>query len=300
MILRCVAARSGPLRSFLRGELGLSSTLVKGGKAAGIFRVNGVPALLNWPVAPGDVVEAVLTEPPASLPPEPGPLEILYEDEALLAVDKPPGLWVHPTAARQEGTLANRVAAYYAGRGLACGIHVATRLDRDTFGVVLLAKHGHVHSRLGALQAAGRLEKTYLAAVLGAPPAEAGVVALPIARRGGGSLLREVSPAGQAAETAYRLLAQSGGVSLLALTPRTGRTHQLRVHCAALGCPILGDRDYGDADARACAEALGLAGQQLCAWRLRLSHPLTGERLEIRSRQGPQFPDWAKFLPETS
>ena len=286
MVLTCTARRAGPLLSFLRTELGLSSSLVKSLKTGSVFRVNGEPVFTDFPVQPGDVVTALLTEDPPDFPAQDLPLDILYEDEALLAVDKGPGLWVHPSPSRYTGTLANGVAGYFSRTKQPCGVHVVTRLDRDTFGVVLLAKHAHIHALLCQSQRAGQLRKTYQATVRGSMPEPSGIIDLPIRRRDGGSLLREVHPDGQAAVTRYRVLNDRGGLSLLELEPVTGRTHQLRVHCAALGCPILGDRDYGGGSDT-------VPHQQLCAVSLTLPHPLTGEPLTIYSRQRPFFP---KFL----
>ena len=286
MVLTCTARRAGPLLSFLRTELGLSSSLVKSLKTGSVFRVNGEPVFTDFPVQPGDVVTALLTEDPPDFPAQDLPLDILYEDEALLAVDKGPGLWVHPSPSRYTGTLANGVAGYFSRTKQPCGVHVVTRLDRDTFGVVLLAKHAHIHALLCQSQRAGQLRKTYQATVRGSMPEPSGIIDLPIRRRDGGSLLREVHPDGQAAVTRYRVLNERGGLSLLELEPVTGRTHQLRVHCAALGCPMLGDRDYGGG----CDT---VPHQQLCAVSLTLPHPLTGEPLTIYSRQRSFFP---KFL----
>lgn len=292
MRLTCIAARSGLLLSFLRRELGLSSSLVKARKGDGVFLLNGVPAFTDHPVVPGDRIEVLLREDPPDFPAEDGDLTILYEDACLLAVDKLPSLWVHPSPSRQTGTLANRVAGYYEKTGQACGVHVVTRLDRDTFGVVLLAKHAHIHALLGSAQREDRLCKTYLATVCGQMPASSGTIDLPIGRRDGGSLLREVRPDGQRAVTEYRVLAEAEGLSLVELRPVTGRTHQLRVHCAALGCPILGDRDYG-------GRCDTVQSQQLCAHSLELPHPLTGAPLQIVSRQRPWFPEIEKFFPES-
>lgn len=282
MVLTCTARRTGPLLSFLRTELGLSSSLVKSLKADGVFHVNGQPVFTDYPVRPGDTVTALLMEGPPDFPAEDGPLDILYEDEALLAVDKGPGLWVHPSPSRFTGTLANRVAGYYERTNQPCGVHVVTRLDRDTFGVVLLAKHAHVHALLCQAQKDGRLHKTYRATVCGIMPESSGLIDLPIARRDGGSLLREVRPDGQAAVTRYRVLDESDGLTLVELEPVTGRTHQLRVHCAALGCPILGDHDYG-------GDCTAVTTQQLCAVSLTLPHPFTGKTVTICSRQRPFF-----------
>ncbi len=297
MNLYCRAGRAGPLLTFLRSELQLSASLVQRLKRTDALTVNGLPVFTNHPVLPGDVISVCLDEPPPAFPPEAGPLEILWEDDALLAADKPPCLWTHPSASRQTGTLANLAAGYFRQRGQPCGIHPVTRLDRDTFGVVLLAKNAHIHALLCRAQQACRLEKTYLAAVAGGPEQDAGLISLPIGRRGGGSLLREVRADGQAARTRYRVLNRAAGVSLLELRPETGRTHQLRVHCAAMGFPILGDRGYSSPASLLLSRRWDLHTQQLCAARLRFAHPLTGEPLEIASHQAPFFPDSSDIFP---
>lgn len=236
--------------SILRRELKLSSTLVRRLKYCSAYTVNGEPAHTDRPVRPGDVVRVCLDEPRPDYPAEDGPLSILYEDEALLAVDKPQGMLVHPSFSRQTGTLANRLLGYYDRTGQACAVHPVSRLDRDTFGVVLLAKNAHAH----ALLIAAEKHKTYHAA------------------------LRCVRADGQPARSAYRTLRTEHGISLLELQPLTGRTHQLRVHCAWLGCPILGDPQYGGAES-------GGPGQQLCAVSIRFFHPFLKKWLEIRSKQ---------------
>ncbi len=284
MKLRHTARRDGRLVTVLRDELGLSSSLVKRLKGEGAFLVSGVLAHTSRPVRAGEEVAVLFREAPPAYPAEDGPLEILYEDEAFLAVDKPPGLWIHPTPGRNSGTLANYVAYYL--RGQDCGIHVITRLDRDTFGVALLAKYAHFHACLSG----NPPKKVYLATVAGSPPAASGTVEMPIARRVGTSLLREVRPDGKPALTSYSVLTCRNGVSLLELRPQTGRTHQLRVHCAALGCPIVGDRDYGTAASRELSESLGVRTQQLCAYSLSFTHPLTGELVTIHAKQQPFFP----------
>ncbi len=285
MTLEHTANRTGTLLTFLRRELGLSSSLVKRLKWQGALRVNGMAAHTDRIIMPGDVILVVLDEAAPAFPPEDGPLDILYEDDALLAVDKPAGLLMHPSFYRNTGTLANRLLGYYQRTGQACAVHPVTRLDRDTFGVVLLAKNAHIHGLMMAALQAGQLHKTYEALVWGAPEAASGVWTFPIARRDGGSLLREVRADGQRAETRFRLLARHDGYSLLRLNPVTGRTHQLRVHCSYAGCPILGDPQYGTAESLALSNALGLTHQQLCAVSLAFRHPLTGETVTVQSRQ---------------
>jgi len=276
MELTCIAGRKTKLLSILRRELRVSDGLVRRIKPQEPFSVNGETAHTDRPVFPGDVVTVRFAETPPDFPPEDGPLSILYEDEALLAVDKPAGLIVHPTPQRQTGTLANYVLGHYRRTEQDCAVHILTRLDRDTMGVVVYAKNAYVHALLVEALAQGQVKKSYHALVCGQPPLDEGRIELPIARLKQGSLLRCVREDGKPAVTDYRVL-QRGEVSLLELRPRTGRTHQLRVHCSHLGFPILGDPQYGG----------GEGGQRLVAKRICLPHPLTGEPLELVSTMNP-------------
>ena len=271
MDLRYTAPCEGRLLRFLRRDLGMSSSLVSRLKFQNALLVNGEPARTDFIVRPGDEIQVLLDERTPDYPAEPGPLGILYEDEAMIALDKPPGLIMHPTFNRTTGTLANRLLSYYQATGQACAVHPVSRLDRDTFGVVLLAKNAHVHALLNKAPK----EKLYEALVVGKPEPLCGEIDAPIARLNSTSLLRCVRADGKPAVTQYETL-EPGRISRVALRPLTGRTHQLRVHMAYIGCPILGDPQYGRA-----AEL----SQQLCARTLRLSHPLTGVALEIVSKQ---------------
>lgn len=290
MTLTHIAARYGKLLSFLRGELGLSSSLVKRRKGLGAFLQNGLPVRTDTMIFPGDEITVLLDEEAPDFPPEDGELTILYEDDALLALDKPPGLLMHPSAQRNIGTLANLVLGHYRQTGQACAVHPVSRLDRDTFGVVLLAKNAHIHAKMMAQLQGHDLQKTYEALVWGSPTEASGVWDFPIARRPGGSLLREVRADGQPAETRWQVLRRGESCTQLSLSPITGRTHQLRVHCAHTGCPILGDRQYGTEASITLSEQLCLASQQLCAVRLVFVHPLTGQEIDLRSCQSVCFP----------
>ena len=281
MVLHLTAARRGKLVSFLRRELGLSSSLVKRLKWRGAFLVNGETAHTDRMVEVGEEITVVLSEDAPDYPAEDGALDILYEDDALLALDKPAGILMHPSFHRNTGTLANFVAGYYARSGQACAVHPVSRLDRDTFGVVLLAKNAHVHGLLMDAQRRGDLRKTYQALTWGCPDPPEGIWDAPLGRVPGESLLRRVDPAGKIARTEYRVLETQGGLARLELHPLTGRTHQLRVHCAYAGCPILGDGQYGNSQAM----AFGFSGQQLLAKALSLPHPLTGAAVTLMSRQ---------------
>ena len=285
MTLHHTATRPGKLLSFLRGELGLSSSLVKRLKWQNAFFLDGAPVHTDQKVQPGQEITVLLEEAAPDYPAEDGPLSILYEDEALLALDKPPGLLMHPSFHRNTGTLANLMAGYYARTDQRCAVHPVSRLDRDTFGVVLLAKNAHIHAALMAAHRAGQLIKTYEALTWGVPDPPTGLWDAPIGRKPGQSLLREIQPDGKAAVTRYETLEVRGGAAHLRLWPLTGRTHQLRLHCAHAGCPILGDAQYGAAESQAVSARLGLSSQRLLACALTLPHPVTGERLTICSRQ---------------
>ena len=278
MILRCTMNRRTKLLSALRRELRISDGLVRRLKPLDVFRVNGESAHTNRMLEPGDEVSVIISEGAPDFPAEDGPISILYEDECLIALDKPQGIIVHPTFSRQTGTLANLLLGYYRRTGQASAIHVLTRLDRDTMGVVIFAKNAWAHWLLMEELDAGRIEKSYEALTVGGPDADSGLIDLPIAKRPNPSLLRFVSPDGKPAQTRYRVL-ERGPICRLELQPLTGRTHQLRVHCAHEGFPILGDPQYG-VDR---PEQPGASGQQLVARRICLDHPQTGERICIVS-----------------
>ena len=161
MELKIVASREGRLSSFLLGELKMSSSLMNKLKWGDAIQVNGVPQRTNYPVKSGDMVTVRLDEEEPEYPAEDGPLTILYEDNFLLAVDKPAGMLIHPSRCINTGTLANRVLGYYRKTGQHCAFHPVTRLDRDTFGVVLLAKNAHIHARMMQALQAGQVQKTY-------------------------------------------------------------------------------------------------------------------------------------------
>ena len=279
MELRHIATREGRLSSFLQGELNMSSGLMNKLKWGDSIRVNGEPQRTNFPVCPGDVITVRMEEPEPEYPAQDGPLTVLYEDAHLLAVDKPAGMLIHPSRSRFDGTLANFVLGYYRRTGQQSAFHPLTRLDRDTYGVVLLAKNAHVHTLLQ--QCAVR--KTYHALTFGGPAEDAGTIDAPIARLPLPSLLRHVHPDGKTSVTEYKVLERNGTVCKLELRPITGRTHQLRVHCAHMGFPILGDPQYGSEESIAFSQQLEIPHQLLCAKSLELTHPITGEPLFITS-----------------
>lgn len=291
MILEHTAQREGRLDSVLHTDMGLSTGLIKRLKWCSALLVNGEAARTNRIVSPGDAILVRMEEQAEGFDPEPMALSVLYEDEAFLAVDKPSGILVHPSPQRNSGTLANGILDYFQKTGTASAVHPVTRLDRDTFGVVLVAKSAHAHAKCCELLRQGQMRKVYLASVFGCPAQEAGIIDIPIYKLGNGSLLRVADPRGKRAVTEYRVLQRFEKTALLELHPVTGRTHQLRLHCKAAGFPILGDPQYSAPAAMLFSAQQSLFTQQLCAAALSFTHPLTGQSIVIRSRQQPVLPE---------
>lgn len=285
MELKLTAQREGRLSSFLRGEMRLSTSLMNRLKWGDGLQVNGQPCRTNHPVRPGDVITVRLDEETPEYPAEDGDLTVLWEDDWFLAVDKPAGMLIHPSARRNTGTLANLVAGYYRRTGQASAFHPITRLDRDTYGVVLLAKNAHIH----ALMQGGELQKCYHALTLGGPAEDRGTIDAPIARLPLPSLLRHVSPEGKPSVTEFHVLERNGRLCKLKLYPITGRTHQLRVHCAYMGWPILGDPQYGSPESQDISREMGLESQRLCAKSVTFPHPMTGEQVTILSNMDAEI-----------
>lgn len=284
MVLNCIAEQPLRLSLLLKRQLHMSAGLINRAKWQGQILVNGIPRHTDFVPCVGDAVTVQIPEPEICYPAEPGALTVLYEDDALLAVDKPAGMLIHPSRATVTGTLANRVAAYYQSTGQNCAFHPLTRLDRDTYGIVLLAKNAHIHAVMSELHRQGAFRKTYHALTFGAPKDDSGVIDAPIARRPLPSLLRYVNQDGKPSRTQYTVLCRGSGWAKLALIPVTGRTHQLRVHCAYMGCPILGDPQYASGESAAFSRQLGMTAQALCAKELSLPHPVTGEQMTLTSR----------------
>jgi len=204
--------------------------------------------------------------------PEAFSLQILYEDEHFLVLDKPSGVLVHPIRPGMRGTLASGVAHYFATIGLRSRVRPVHRLDRDTSGVIVFAKHAWAHARLDALFRAGEVHKRYLAIVAGVPNPREQTVEFPLSRRPGRDGRISVDADGLFARTHLRVREVLGDrAALLEAVLETGRTHQIRVHCSALGYPVWGDRLYGGPNE-------GIARQALHAETLAFPHPFTGER----------------------
>jgi len=285
LVHQCVAPSwtGGTLERWLRRELGFSTSLLRKLKAQQGLFINDTLARTVDPLHPGDWVKVLLASAPAPhVTPEPIPLEIVYEDRDVVVLDKPAGLVVHPTHGVYTGTLANGLAWHWRARGEVVGIHPVHRLDRDTSGLVVFAKHPWAHRMLDKQLQERTLKRTYLAWVVGRPAQDAGVIDAPIALAGNHPVARAVAPGGQRAVTHWRCIrrfhdAQSGDAACLEVLLETGRTHQIRVHLAHLGHSIWGDRLYGH------VATSGLTRQALHAATLGFFHPRASKWLEFSS-----------------
>lgn len=262
--------------SLLRRELGLSTGCVNRLKRVETgLTCNGLRVFTNAVLQAGDILSVDLNagETPTQIPPVPMDLDIVFEDEHLLVVNKSAPLAVIPSSlVPTEPTLAAGLMAYL---GPSAAIHPVNRLDRGTTGLMVVAKSGYIHDQLRRRLHSGDFFRSYLAICVGAPEPPQGTIALPIGRAPGSTIRRQIDPAGQSARTDYRLLRVRSGLSLVALMPWTGRTHQIRVHMAAIGCPLAGDWLYGTEDR-------GLIPRPaLHAVRLAFTHPVTGEHLSF-------------------
>lgn len=276
-------------KQLLRGLWHISGSLLSRLKFRDAITANGVPVPVNHILRAGDVLRADVSDLPGEHPhilPVDYPLAILYEDEDLLLLDKPAGIAIHPAALTEETvTIAGAVAHYLQSDSF----HAVNRLDRGTTGVMAVAKTGFVHAQCMTLLHTDAFQRDYRAVCDGVPPHPAGDIDLPVGREGDSLLKRCPDPTGQAAHTHYEVLDTANGRALLRLTPTTGRTHQLRVHMAAIGCPLTGDWLYGTED-----RAL-IARPALHSYHLRLTHPVTGAVIDVTA---PLPEDMARLLKE--
>jgi len=271
-------------------QAALSRSQAKSWIDAGRVQVDGRPRKAGFPLRGG---EWLVVDPPPPTParaaPEDLPLRILYEDDDVVAIDKPPGMVVHPAPGAWRGTIVNALLH----RGLvphqlsAERPGIVHRLDKETSGVLLVARNARAQLALSRAFHDRLVKKTYLAIVLGVPRVATGSLEWPIGRHPverKRMSIRSRSP--RAARTRYGVLESFGTLSLLRLEPETGRTHQIRVHLAATGHPVLADPVYGARTGRALparGPGRSFPRQALHAAELELAHPTTGERLHLRA-----------------
>ena len=280
------------VKSLLKRELGLSTALMNRLKRAETgLMVNGVRVFTNAVLREGDrlTVDLDAAERTSALMPAPMELDVVYEDGHLLVVNKPAPLDSIPSSlVPGEPSLAAGLL-HYLGDG--ASVHLVNRLDKGTTGLMAAAKNAYAHDRLRRQLHTADFRRTYLAVCAGAPEKRSGRIELPIGRAPASAIKRQIDPDGKPAATDYRVLERAGEFSLVELTPLTGRTHQLRLHMAAIGCPLAGDWLYGTED-----RAL-IPRPALHAYRLALTHPVTGERLAL---EAPLPEDMRKLLERES
>lgn len=271
------------VEEILRGALEVSGRMIQRLTRGKGIRLDGRPTHLGRKVREGEVVEARTgREEEAGLEPVAMELSIAYEDGELLVVDKPAGLLVHPVSPRHDRTLAHGVTHHLLLQGVRAKVRPVHRLDRDTSGLLLVAKTAYVHQHLDRQLRERTLEREYLAFVSGLVEGDEGVVDAPIGRHPSAPHLRSVRGGGEPARTRYRVEERYPGATLLAAELETGRTHQIRVHLSHLGHPVLGDREYGGASGL-------VARQALHARRLSFTHPTRGERISLDAALPPDL-----------
>lgn len=279
--LHRVAGTNVPLRDFLMTDCGISRKMLTQIKQGGLILVNGEPRTVRYDISEGDdvTVHFPVEQPAETMVRTSRPLTILFEDDYLLAVDKPAGIATIPSRLHPDDTLANAVLGYYGRIGLQSAIHVINRLDRDTSGVVLFAKYAYVHHRFSELQQTGGLARTYLALVEGDVSPQ--TIDASIGRAPDSIMERIVTADGQHAVTHILEAEPIGAYTTLTIALETGRTHQIRVHLRHIGHPLLGDTMYGGKPVLA-RHALHSASATFC-------HPMTGERLVIEATYPHDF-----------
>jgi 23S rRNA pseudouridine1911/1915/1917 synthase len=274
---------------FLADASGLSRAYVQRLMTEGRVTRDGERVRARDPVLPGRRIELDIPDPvPDVSEAEDIPLEVVYEDDDVLVIDKPAGLVTHPSPGHASGTLVNALLGLDAGRGqlgTIAGVSrpgIVHRLDRDTSGLLMVARSDAAQASLQAQLKARRVKKHYLALVAGAVTAQAGRIEAPIGRDPRNRMRMAVVPAGRAATTGYRVEERFADWTLLEVDLVTGRTHQIRVHLASIGHPVAGDRVYATGRARRGPD--GLERLFLHAWRLEFVSPRSGRLVRAEAR----------------
>jgi 23S rRNA pseudouridine1911/1915/1917 synthase len=274
--LTYTALEPGILRDALSGWGISKRTLASVKYGGGTILVNGEEVTVRHVLEKGDAVAVIFPneELGAGLQAEKGPLDIVYEDDALLIIDKPAKQNTIPSREHPEGSLANLVAGHFAANGIPATLHIATRLDRDTSGLVCIAKNRHIHHMLSMQQKDKRMKRQYEALAHGSFASRNFTITAPIGRKGSSIIEREVRPDGQFAETQVEVLHAYPEFSHVKLQLNTGRTHQIRVHLAHIGHPLLGDDLYG-------GKRDIMPRQALHCRTLEMVHPVSGKSMRF-------------------
>ena len=239
--------------------------------------INGVWSYMRTPLHSGDILTVHIreTESSPNIPPVELPLDIVYEDEDIIVVNKPAGMPVHPSLNNYRNSLANALMYYYQQQGKPFIFRCTNRLDRDTSGVTVIAKHMVSSSILSSMTARHEIEREYLAVVRGSVAPSSGTIDAPIGRTGSSLIERKIDfEHGERAVTHYHVVKEENGHSLVSLILETGRTHQIRVHMKYIGFPLVGDYLYNP-------DMEYIQRQALHSCRLSFRHPITGKHMEF-------------------
>lgn len=280
------------VRDFLQEQEISKAALTDIKFAGGAIQLNGEEVTVRRVLTAGDRLKVTFPEElkSESMDGEELPLEILYEDAYLLVLNKPSGMNTIPSREYPYGSLANGVVGYYEKINLAATVHIVTRLDRDTSGLVLIAKHRHIHHLFSKQQQEGQVKREYEAFCEGFFPQLEGTIEKPIGRKKDSIIEREVQIGGQYACTHYQVVKQYPAFAHVRLRLETGRTHQIRVHLSHMGHPLLGDDLYG-------GNRIKIQRQALHCSQLSFNHPIDKEILWFES---PLPPDMRQLLASSS
>ncbi|MCP8615594.1 RluA family pseudouridine synthase [Salirhabdus salicampi] len=264
------------VRDYLMSVRAFSRRILKAVKEEGRILRNGQDVTVRETVNQGDIIEVIFPEEKKgrNLEPIPVPLNIVYEDDDIIVMNKEAGIPVIPSNHYRGATIANGLIHHYEKLGLSYTVHIVTRLDKNTSGLMLIAKHRVSHAILAESQKKCQVKRTYMAFVSGHLLQKQGTIHLPIGRKPTSIIEREVRQDGQEATTHYELVKEERTFSILKVQLETGRTHQIRIHFAHIGHPLLGDDLYGGS-----VELIGR--QALHCHELTFPHPFTGENLRF-------------------
>lgn len=280
------------IHGFLKNHGYSHSMIVSLKKTRDGIRKNGIWARVYDSLQSGDTLQIHITENESSdhIIPRPLPFPVIYEDKDLLVINKPADMPIHPSQGNYENTLANAAAWYFRQQEESFVYRCINRLDRDTTGLLILAKHAYSAGLLSGMVASRLIRREYLAVVKGMPEI-CGIIDAPIGRKEGSTIERQIDfSTGDPARTHYERLAFESGYSLIRLQLETGRTHQIRVHMRYIGCPLPGDFLY-------CPDYTKIRRQALHSYRLSFPHPITGKSLSFTA---PLPEDMCSFFSPTT
>lgn len=266
-----------PLKEILYDQMRLSSRLVRKLKRKKGILVNGNRIPFHAALRKGDLVKVIMEEEPNQFEPEDIPIEVVYEDADLLIINKEPGIVVHPTKGHPTGTMANAIVYYMKEKKENFKIRFVNRLDRDTSGLIIIAKNPFAQQELSKQMQENLVEKIYLAVVKGRIEEERGTINVPIGRVDPESIERKVYEGGQPSVTHYEVIEQLKEAAVVRVKLETGRTHQIRVHMAYIGHPLIGDQLYGYVDEKL------IKRQALHAETLIFHQPRSNERIVVKA-----------------